>query len=350
MKTENQVPSIQDSALRTRHSALRWGIAMKQLFSILLIAVVLVAATAEAQQKKIPRLGYFTLSGGPSDRDEAFKQGLRELGWVDRQNIMIEYRWVAGKTDQLAAVADELARLKVDVIFATSAAVIQAAKTATNTIPIVMPAASDPVGSGFIASLARPGGNITGMSAMILELEGKRLELPREVAPRVARVAFLTYGTDLTTQRGVKEARDAGQRLGIRIQPLRIGDPKELDGAFSAMVKERAGAVAIQPLLITSIGQGRRIAELAAKNRLPTISDSKDFLDAGGLLSYGSDRLALWRRTAWYVDKILKGANPAELPVEQPKKFEFVINLKTAKQIGLTIPPNVLVRADKVIR
>jgi ABC-type uncharacterized transport system substrate-binding protein len=243
---------------------------------------------AEAQRPaKMPRLGYFTLSDGPSDRDEAFKQGLRELGWVDGQNIMIEYRWVAGKTEQLAAVADELVRLKVDVIFATSASVIQAAKNATNTIPIVMPAASDPVGSGFIASLARPGGNITGMSAMILELEGKRLELLREVAPRVARVAFLTYGTDLTTQTGIKEARDAGQRLGIRVQPLRIGDPKELEGAFSAMVKERADAVAIQPLLITSIGQGRRIAELAARNRLPTISDSKDFLDAGGLLSYG---------------------------------------------------------------
>ena len=305
----------------------------------------------EAQQpKKIPRIGYFTLSSGPSDRDEAFKRGLHELGWADRQNIMIEYRWVAGKTEQLSAVADELVRLKVDVIFATSAPVIQAAKNATNTIPIVMPAASDPVGSGFIASLARPGGNITGMSAMILELEGKRLELLREVAPRVSRVAFLTYGTDLTAQRGVKEARDAGQRLGIRIQPLGIGDPKELEGAFSAMVKERAGAVAIQPLFITSIGQGRRIAEFAARNRLPTVSDSKDFVDAGGLLSYGSDRLALWRRAAWYVDKILKGASPAELPVEQPTKFEFVVNLKTAKQIGLTIPPNVLVRADRVIR
>jgi putative ABC transport system substrate-binding protein len=322
----------------------------RKFFGLALGAVLfaLCSSVEAQQQKKMPRLGYFTLSGGPSDRDEAFKQGLRELGWVDRQNIMIEYRWVAGKTEQLAAVADELARLKVDVIFATSASVIQAAKNATNTIPIVMPAASDPVGSGFIASLARPGGNITGMSAMILELEGKRLELLREVAPRVSRVAFLTYGTDLTAQRGIEEARDAGQRLGIRIQPLRIGDPKELDGAFSAMVKERAGAVAIQPLLITSIGQGRRIAELATKNRLPTISDSKDFLDAGGLLSYGSDRLALWRRTAWYVDKILKGANPAELPVEQPKKFEFVINLKTAKQIGLTIPPNV--KADRVIK
>jgi putative ABC transport system substrate-binding protein len=269
---------------------------------------------------------------------------------VDGQNIMIEYRWVAGKTEHLAAVADELVRLKVEVIFATSAAVIQAAKNATKIIPIVMPAASDPVGSGFIGSLARPGRNITGMSAMIMELDGKRLELLREVAPRVARVAFLTYGNDLTAQRGIKEARDAGQRLGIRVQPLRIGDPQELEGAFSAMVKERAGAVAIQPLLITSIGQGRRIAEFAARNRLPTVSDSKDFLDEGGLLSYGSDRLALWRRAAWYVDKILKGANPAELPVEQPIKFEFIINLKAAKQIGLTIPPNVLVRADKVIR
>jgi putative tryptophan/tyrosine transport system substrate-binding protein len=326
---------------------------MKKKITVLTLCAVLFALNfpVEAQQqKKMPRLGYFTLSAGPSDRDETFKQGLRELGWVDGQNILIEYRWVAGKTEQLAAVADELVRLKVEVIFATSAAVIQAAKNATNTIPIVMPAASDPVGSGFIASLARPGGNITGMSAMILELEGKRLELLREVAPRVVRVAFLTYGTDLTAQRGIKEARDAGQRLGMRVQPLRIGDPKELEGAFSAMVKERAGAVAIQPLLITSIGQGPRIAELAVRNRLPTISDSKDFLDAGGLLSYGSDRLALWRRAAWYVDRILKGTNPADLPVEQPMKFELVINLKTAKQIGLTIPPNLLARADKVIK
>jgi putative ABC transport system substrate-binding protein len=295
-------------------------------------------------------MGYFTLSGGPSDRDEAFKQGLRELGWIDRQNIMIEYRWVAGKTEQLAAVADELVRMKVDVIFATSAPVIQAAKNATNTIPIVMPAASDPVGSGFIASLARPGGNITGMSAMILELDGKRLELLREIAPHVSRIAFLTYGTDATARRSVKEVADTGRRLRIRIQPLGIRDAKDLESAFSAMGRERAGAVVIQPLLITSIGQGRRIAEFAARSRLPTISDSKDFLDAGGLASYGPDRLALWRRAAWYVDKILKGANAAELPVEQPTKFEFVINLKTAKQIGLIIPPNVLARADRVIR
>jgi putative ABC transport system substrate-binding protein len=295
-------------------------------------------------------MGYFTLSGGPSDRDEAFKQSLRELGWIDRQNIMIEYRWVAGKTEQLAAVADELVRMKVDVIFATSAPVIRAAKNATNTIPIVMPAVSDPVGSGFIASLARPGGNITGMSAMILELDGKRLELLREIAPRVSRIAFLTYGTDATARRNVKEVADTGRRLGLRIQPLGIRDAKDLESAFSAMGRERAGAIAIQPLLVTSIGQGRQIAEFAARSRLPTISDSKDFLEAGGLASYGPDRLALWRRGAWYVDKILKGAKPADLPVEAPKDFDLVINLKAAKQIGLMIPPNVLARADKVIR
>jgi putative ABC transport system substrate-binding protein len=317
-------------------------------FSAMLFAL---SFPVHAQQpKKIPRIGYFTLSGGPSSRDEAFMQGLREMGWVDKQNIMIEYRWVGGKTEQLPSVADELVRLKVDVIFATSAPVIQAAKNATNTIPIVTPAGSDPVGSGFIASLARPGGNITGMSAMILELDGKRLELLREIAPRVARVAFLTYGTDVTARRSVKQVAETGRRLGIRIQPLGIRGPKDIEGAFSAMGRERAGAVAIQPLLITSIGQARRIADFAARNRLPTISDSTDFLDAGGLASYGSDRLALWRRAAWYVDKILKGAKPADLPVEQPMKFEFIINLKTAKQIGLTIAPNVLARADRVIR
>ena len=211
------------------------------LASALLFA--LCTPTQAQQPKKVPRIGYFTLSAGPSDRDEAFKHGLRELGWVDGQNVMTEYRWLAGKTERIAPVADELVQLKVDVIFATSAPVIRAAKNATNTIPIVMPAASDPVGSGFITSLARPGGNITGMSAMILELDGKRLELLREVAPRVARVAFLTYGTDLTSQRRVEEVQDVGRRLGIRIQPLRLEDPKELDGAFSAMVKESGRAL-----------------------------------------------------------------------------------------------------------
>jgi putative tryptophan/tyrosine transport system substrate-binding protein len=320
------------------------------LFAVCSILLVTCSVVDAQPAKKIPRIGYFSLSAGPSERDEAFKQGLRELGWVDGQTVRIEYRWMAGKLDQLSIAAEELVRLNVDLIFATTARVIRAAKEATNKIPIVMPAASDPVGDGFIASLARPGGNITGMSAMILELEGKRLELLREIIPSIARVSFLNYGTDLTAQRSTQEAQDAGRRMGIRIQLLLISDAKDLEGAFSAMVKERANALAVQPLLITNIGQGRRIAELAVKNRLPTVADSKDFIDAGGLLSYGPDRLALWSRAATFVDKILKGAKPADLPVEQPTKFELVINLKTAKQIGLIIPPNVLARADKVIR
>jgi putative tryptophan/tyrosine transport system substrate-binding protein len=320
------------------------------LFAVCSILLVTCSAVDAQPAKKIPRIGYFSLSAGPSERDEAFKQELRELGWVDGQTVRIEYRWMAGKLDQLSIAAEELVRLNVDLIFATTARVIRAAKEATNKIPIVMPAASDPVGDGFIASLARPGGNITGMSAMILEIEGKRLELLREIIPSIARVSFLNYGTDLTAQRSTQEAQDAGRRMGIRIQLLLISDAKDLEGAFSAMVKERANALAVQPLLITNIGQGRRIAELAVKNRLPTVADSKDFIDAGGLLSYGPDRLALWSRAATFVDKILKGAKPADLPVEQPTKFELVINLKTAKQIGLIIPPNVLARADKVIR
>ena len=320
------------------------------LLAVCSILLVTYSAVEAQSTKKIPRLGYFSLSAGPSERDETFKQGLRDLGWVDGQTIAIEHRWMTGKLDQLSIAAEELVRLKVDVIFATTARVIRAAQKATTKIPIVMPAASDPVGDGFITSLARPGGNITGMSAMILELEGKRLELLREIIPNIARVGFLNYGTDLTAQRNTKEAQDAGRRMGIQIQPLLIGDAKNLEDAFAAMVKERAGALAIQPLLITNIGQGRRIAELAVKNRLPTVADSKDFIDAGGLLSYGPDRLALWSRAATFVDKILKGAKPADLPVEQPTKFELVINLKTAKQIGVTIPPNVLARADRVIK
>jgi putative ABC transport system substrate-binding protein len=320
------------------------------LFAVCSILLITCSAVDAQPAKKIPRIGYFSLSAGPSEREEAFKRGLRELGWIDGQTVRIEYRWMAGKLDQLSNAEEEVVRLNVDLIFATTARVIRAAKEATNKIPIVMPAASDPVGDGFIASLARPGGNITGMSAMILELEGKRLELLREIIPSIARVSFLNYGTDLTAQRSTQEAQDAGRRMGIRIQLLLISDAKDLEGAFSAMVKERANALAVQPLLITNIGQGRRIAELAVKNRLPTVADSKDFIDAGGLLSYGPDRLALWSRAATFVDKILKGAKPADLPVEQPTKFELVINLKTAKQIGLIIPPNVLARADKVIR
>jgi putative tryptophan/tyrosine transport system substrate-binding protein len=305
---------------------------------------------ADAQQaKKMPRLGYLTLRAGPSGQDEAFKQELRHLGWVEGQNIAVEYRWAADKVDRLPALAEELVRLKVDVIVAWTGPVVQAAKNATSTIPIVMWAA-DPVGTGLVASLARPGGNITGLSLILPDLAGKRLELLREVLPRLARVAFLAHAEDPSSRLFVKESQDAGHSLGLKIQPLVVKGPEEFEGAFSAMKRERAGALVVHPLFITGGGYGPRIADLAARNHLPTMSDGFQFAEAGGLMYYGPDRLALVRRAAYYVDKILKGAKPADLPVEQPTKFELVINLKTAKQIGLTIPESVLYQADKVIK
>jgi putative tryptophan/tyrosine transport system substrate-binding protein len=320
----------------------------KELFSFVLGALV-VAFSSEAQSqnaKKLPRIGYLSLSAGTSDRDEVFKQALRDLGWTEGQNVLLEYRWMAGKTERLPAAVEELIRAKVDVIFSTSAPATDAVKKATTTIPIVMPAVADPFETGFAASLARPGGNVTGISSMSRELEGKRLELLQEILPRLARVTYLT--SSRTSY--VKESQESVEQLGLKVQRVRIARVEEIEGAFSAIIRDRPDALSIAPILVSSLGQGRRIAEFALKNRLPTISDAKEFVDAGGLLSYGSDRLALWRRSAWYVDKILKGAKPADLPVEQPTKFELVINLKTAKQIGLTIPPNVLARADRVIK
>ena len=280
----------------------------------------------------------------------AFRQGLRELGYIEGQNIDIVYRYTNGD-DQLPELAADLVRLKVDVIVTSSTAATRAAKNATTTIPIVMAAASDPVGTGLVVSLARPGGNITGLSLMAPELAGKRLELLREVLPRVARVAFLASGRDPDGRLFVEEAQDAAERFGMQIQPLVIGGPEEIEGAFSAMIRERAGALIVQPTFITYYSeQSRRVVDLAAKNRLATVSDYKEFVDAGGLISYGPDRRENFRRAATYVDKIVKGTKPADLPVERPVKFELIINLKTAKQIGLTIPQSVLYRADKVIK
>ena len=280
----------------------------------------------------------------------AFRQGLRELGYIEGRNIDIVYRYTNGD-DQLPELAAELVRLKVDVIVTSSTAATRAAKNATTTIPIVMAAASDPVGTGLVVSLARPGGNITGLSLMAPELAGKRLELLREVLPRVARVAFLASGRDPDGRLFVEEAQAAAERFGMQIQPLVIGGPEEIEGAFSAMIRERAGALIVQPTFITYYSeQSRRVVDLAAKNRLATVSDYKEFVDAGGLISYGPDRRENFRRAATYVDKIVKGTKPADLPVERPVKFELIINLKTAKQIGLTIPQSVLYRADKVIK
>jgi putative ABC transport system substrate-binding protein len=308
-------------------------------------------ASAEGQQSgKVPRIGYLSLASRADLREEAFMHGLRDLGWVDGQNISIEYRWAAGNVDRLPALAEELVRLKVALIVAGGTPVIQAAKDATSTIPIVMPSAADPVGTGLVASLARPGGNITGMSAIMPELAGKRLELLREIVPKLSRVAFLAYGPGPGHRLFVKEAEDAAQSFGMRFQSLVLRGPEEIQGAFSAIAKEGSGALIIQPILIAPLGHGTRITELALKYRLPTVSDGFDFAETGGLMFYGPDTATMHRRAAYFVDRILKGAKPAELPVEQPTKFELVINLQTAKQIGLTIPQSVLYRADKVIR
>jgi putative tryptophan/tyrosine transport system substrate-binding protein len=320
--------------------------------SILVATLVLVfGVAAEAQQaKKVPRIGLLGLGSGPALPEEAFLQGLRDLGYVEGQNITIEHRWAAGKVDRLPVLAEELVRLKVDLIAVRATPVVQAAKSATTTIPIVMLGAADPVGTGFVASLARPGGNITGMSNMMPELAGKRLELLKEVLPKLSHIAFLAHGGDTAHKLFVKETQEAAERFGMKFQPLVIRASEEIEGAFAAMIREHAGALIIQPLFVNPLGQGPRIADLAARNRLATVSDVDEFVNAGGLLSYGPNRWGLFRRAAIYVDKILKGAKPADLPVEQPTKFELMINLKTAKQIGLTIPPNVLVRADKVIK
>lgn len=324
----------------------------RKICSVVLTILFLAAVDlAQAQRpKKMPRIGYLTLRASPDELNEAFLQGLRDLGYIEGQNITIEYRWAAGKVDRLPALAEELVRLRVDVIVAQATPVVQAAKNATRTIPIVMAGAADPVGTGFVASLARPGGNITGMSNILPELAGKRLELLREILPKLSRVAFLAYGPDPAHRLFVKETQEAAERFGMQFQPLVIGGPEEIESTFSAMVRERAGALVVQPLFIGSLGQAGRIAELAARSRLPTISDGRRYAEARGLMFYGPNRLDQVRRAATYVDKILKGAKPADLPVQQPMKFELAINLKTAKQIGLTIPQSTLYRADKVIK
>ena len=322
-----------------------------RIFIWLLATVFLATASAaEAQQaKKRPRIGVLSSRLGPlPTREGAFQESLRKLGYVEGQSITIEYRYAEERLDRLPELVAELVHSKVDVIVAVSTPAIEAAKNATNTIPIIMAGVSDPVGTGFVASLARPGGNVTGLSLQSPELSGKRLELLKEVIPKLSRVAFLVHRQDPGHRLFVKEAQDAGQSLGMQIQPLAVAGFEEIEGIFPAMVRERMGGLVVQPIFIGT--HGLRIAELAARNRLPTISDPREFADAGGLMSYGPSRSALWQRAATYVDKILKGTKPADLPVEQPTKFEFVINLKTAKQIGLTISQSVLFRADKVIK
>ncbi|HWP56935.1 MAG TPA: ABC transporter substrate-binding protein [Candidatus Acidoferrales bacterium] len=325
------------------------------MFSALcLFAAVLFAlcASAEAQQaKKTPRVAYVNLSTRSANevRIEAFRQGLRELGYMEGRDIVIEYRSSEGRPDRLALAVAEVVRLKVDVIISGGATVTRAAKQATTTIPIVMAQDPDPVGNGFVASLARPGGNITGLSSQSADLSGKRLELLRETLPDVSRVAVLGTSTNTGNARQLQETESAAAAFNIQLYPLDIIDPGDIEPAFRAARKRQAHAMFVLrgPVLSSARTQ---LVKVAAKARLPTIYPQSEYVDGGGLMSYGVHSLDLERRAATYVDKILKGAKPAELPVEQPTKFELVINLKAANQIGLTIPPNVLARADRVIR
>jgi putative tryptophan/tyrosine transport system substrate-binding protein len=322
--------------------------------------------SAHAQQPtKVPRVGYVTSTGNSNDpgpSGQLFRQGLRDLGYVEGKNILVEYRYIEGKNliieygyaegrpERLPALAEELIRLKVDIIVTDTAAPARAAKKVTSTIPIVMVNAGNPIQAGLVASLARPGGNVTGMTGLISELYGKRVELLKEVIPKVTRVAFLD-DDDRVEQSPFKYAQEAAQTLAVKLDrvELKSANP-DLDGAFRMMAKERVGAVMTTAGFLSTTLHRKRILELLEQARIPAIHPNTVWMDDGGLMYYGVNSSDLYRRAAIFVDKILKGVKPADLPVEQPTKFEFVINLKTAKQIGVTIPPNVLARADKVIR
>jgi putative tryptophan/tyrosine transport system substrate-binding protein len=326
----------------------------KRVLCLTLCATLLaLCASAGAQQPtKVPRIGY--LSGSPpfslAEQNEAFRQGLRELGYMDGKNIIIEWRSAEGKRDRLPALATELVHLKVDVIVTAGPLVTRAAKEATVTIPIVMAQDPDPVGNGFVASLARPGGNITGLSTLAPELSGKQMEVLKEIVPKLSRVAVFGTSTRPGNAQTLRQVELAAGALGVKLQYLDILSPKDIVTAFQAAVRERAdGALWF---VTGSIGNPHRkkVADLAVSSRLPVIYFEREDVEAGGLMSYAVNRVDLHRRAAVYVDKILKGAKPADLPVEQATKFEFVINLQTAKQIGLAIPPNVLARADRVIK
>jgi len=307
---------------------------------------------ARAQQPaRIHRIGILSPASGSffSARVDAFRQRLRQLGYVEGKNIFIEYRHAEGKAERLPDLAAELVRLKVDIIVTIGPGSTLAAKKASATIPIVLASANDPVGTGLVSSLAQPGGNITGLSLMVPDLDGKRLELLKEAFPKVARVAFLWAPGGSRRNSALTNMEAAAKALGLKLLSLEVRSLDDFEGAFARAKRDGAQA------LITTTGslintQQRRVLDFAAKNRLPAIYHYSEFVEAGGLMSYGPDNTDLWRRAADFVDKILKGTKPADIPVEQPMKFEFIINLKAAKQIGVTVEPNVLVRATKVIR
>jgi ABC-type uncharacterized transport system substrate-binding protein len=299
---------------------------------------------------KVPRVGYVFARVSSADQRlwDTARQGLREMGYVEGQNITLEVRWAEGRSERLPELVAELVRLKVDVLVVATTPGALAAKNATRTIPVVMVGVGDPVGSGLVASLARPGGNLTGLSLLNPEISGKRLELLKESLPSISRVAVLTNPGNPIHTAFWKETHTAAQTLGLQLQPVKVRAPEDFDDAFRAAAHGHAHALLAFDDALT-LGYRARLVALAAKYRLPTMYGFREFPDAGGLLSYGPNLLDQYRRTATYVDRILKGAKPGDLPVEQPTKFELIINIKTAKALGLTIPQSVLVRADHVI-
>lgn len=323
------------------------------LSTTVLVAQLTFAVIAQAQQpKRIPRIGYLSAAAPAvaAPLIEAFREGLRQLGYIEEKNIVIEWRYGEGSTERLVQLAVELAGLNVDVIVTASTPAIRAVQRATKVIPIVMANVGDPVAQGFVTNLAHPGGNITGFTNLSSDLGTKRLELIKEVSPKVSRVAVLSNAA----QHGpaMKNMETAAQSLRLRLLRPEVRTSNDLEAAFEVATRERADALITMPnpLLRLDSGARKRIVDFAVKQRIPTMHEGNEYVDAGGLMFYGVEERGNYVRAATYVDKILKGANVAELPVEQPMKFEFVINLKTAKQIGLTIPPNVLARADRVIR
>jgi len=344
-KSSDQFPS---------HISVDFKSALRNLNSAILLSASLLAlcSSAEAQQAtKVPRIGFLSATSPTniSGRVEAFRRGLRELGYVESKNIHTEYRFAEGKLERLRNLAAELLRLKVDVIVTAGPTVTRPVKETTSTIPIVMAFDDDPVGSGYAASLARPGGNITGLSILAPEISGKQLELLKEIIPKLSRVAVFGSSTRSGTAQALKETELAAGATAVQLQYLDILDAKDIEIVFREATKARAEAVLVLQSAVVNAHR-KQIADLATKSRLPAIYNVAEFVDDGGLMIYGVSITDLYRRAATYVDKILKGAKPADLPIEQPTKFELIINLNAAKQIGLTIPPNVLVRADRVIR
>ncbi|MGB7950253.1 MAG: ABC transporter substrate-binding protein [Candidatus Binatia bacterium] len=322
------------------------------LFWLLLTVLLITAPTAQAQQpKKVPQIGFLsTLSTSTIlARVEALRQGLRELGYVEGKNIVIEYRYAEGNPERLLTLAAELVRLKDDVIVSAAPPPTRAAKEATATIPIVMGFDDDPVGSGFVASLARPGRNVTGLSTLSPEISGKQLELLKEVVPKLSRLAVLGTSNRPGNAQSLRETELAAGAFGVKLQFLDVRSIEDIETAFRAAGKGQADAVLVLGGPVFN-SQRTQVVNRAVKSRLPAIYARQEFVEDGGLMTYGVSINDLFRRAATYVDKILKGTKPADLPVEQPTKFEFIVNLKAAKQIGLTIPPNVLARADRVIK